>query len=198
VTINSLQTIIEELILQRFFLIPAQLMGMEGIWGMTYYCILMPILCTQICSSGMAALSLCVWNPVQQQWYFENILSFFEEMGQNGWLLFANIMSLIAIGLFNYYAISVTKYVNAIQRAVVGNVSTIIIWIAGLIITATTGQPWASLEWQPNVIQAIGYCFIIISTLTLRDIIKWPCLPRASKIIIVEEEPEEGNLPPKK
>jgi len=190
ITINGLQSIIEELILQRFFLIPAQMMGTEGIWGLMYYTILLPVLCLVECGNIMQSNGLCVWNTVNQAWYFENLLSFFEEMGDNLWLMFANIMSLVTIGLFNYYAISVTKYVNAIQRAIIGNMCTILVWFVGLIITFTTGQPWASTEWQPNVIQAIGYILIVISTLTLRDIIKWPCLPRASKVIIVEDEPE--------
>jgi len=68
-------------------------------------------------------------------------------LGNDGLLIFAVILSLVCIGTYNLFGQIITKYINAVTRAILNVLRTIIIWIVGIIITVSTDSQWEILTW---------------------------------------------------
>ena len=49
--------------------------------------------------------------------------------------------------MFNVAGVTVTKYINALARAIANMTKSIIVWIIGLIITLIYGPTYPNLRW---------------------------------------------------
>ena len=72
----------------------------------------MPILTFSHCPSSLG--SACVEH--KDTFYFERPDNYFNELGNNGVLLFLCILGVFTIGIFNMAGVSVTKYVSSVAR----------------------------------------------------------------------------------
>ena len=48
---------------------------------------------------------------------------------------------------YNIAGNSITKYINAISRAIVNISGTVIVWMFGIILTLTVGKSHSNYEW---------------------------------------------------
>jgi len=112
-------------------------------------------------------------------------------MGENGILIFAVILSVICIGLLNFFGQAVTKYINAVTRSVVNAVRTTIVWLVGIIITVAQPQDdpalkdWEKTEWQSILLELSGFFFLIMALIIHRSLIKFPYKGRWFHEIVV-------------
>jgi hypothetical protein len=83
--------------------------------------------------------------------------------------------------VFNITGLSITRYINALARAVCDVSRTVIIWIVGIIVTVTAGQTKLNYKWE-NIaggaigIQLFGFLLIIFGNLVYNRIIVLPCI----------------------
>jgi hypothetical protein len=49
---------------------------------------------------------------------------------------------------YNIAGNSITKYINAISRAIVNISGTVIVWIFGIILTLTLGKNYPNYKWE--------------------------------------------------
>lgn len=62
-------------------------------------------------------------------------------------LLGLAIFTVIGILVFNVAGVTVTKYINALARAIANMTKSIIVWMLGLIVTVTLGSTYPNLKW---------------------------------------------------
>lgn len=57
------------------------------------------------------------------------------------------IATVLSITFFNFIGLSITKYINALARAILNLTKTALIWVIGIIVTVTVGKNNPSYEW---------------------------------------------------
>ena len=150
---TGIQFIVEEKLLSGYYLDPIKVVGLEGLWGFTYYLICLPIMNNIKCSNK----DLCV-PP-----YVENSVQAFKDLGDNSFCLAMALLTIVSIANFNVFGVSLTKYASAAQRATVDTTRTVVIWAFQLIIGAETIN-------KMTPIQLIGFILLIIGTLVYNEI----------------------------
>lgn len=81
--------------------------------------------------------------------------------------------------LFNISGVTVTKYINALARAIANLTKSILVWIVGIIITVTAGKNHPNLRWEKLqlsiiLMQIIGFILMALGNLIYVGIIKLP------------------------
>lgn len=99
---------------------------------------------------------------------------------------------------FNVLGVSVTKYINALARSIADVTRTVLIWIVGIIITATAGRDHVNYKWQTLdltaiAIQFVGFVILILGNLVYNGIVVVPCISAAlvdeKNMVFIETEP---------
>lgn len=65
---------------------------------------------------------------------------YFRQLGDNHVLMIFCIIYVFSVMTFNITGLSITRYINALARAVCDVSRTVIIWLVGIIVTLTVGQ----------------------------------------------------------
>lgn len=125
----------EEKLFGIYNLQPFEVVGTEGFFGILYYCIALPILCTSTCtlSSG------CVVSTSGKSTY-DSFSLFFEQFGHSAFLGCMIVLGVLTIAVFNVCGVTVTKYISALARSIADVSRTLLVWIASIIITFTAGK----------------------------------------------------------
>jgi len=94
--------IVEEKLLGDYYLDPAFVVGCEGMWGLCYYMVLLPVFQYIQCEG-----KLCNYH------YFENSSYAFAQMGDNFGIIALSFGVIVSIACFNSFGIATTKYASA-------------------------------------------------------------------------------------
>ena len=122
---NAVQFIIEEKLLAKNYLHPLQLVGYEGMWG----------LCLSTIAVTVASFTACDNAEYYcNSGHLESISDAFWMMGNNSGLVVAIIITMITLGFFNFFGLTITKYLSSLARALIMMSVTVIVWIYSLII----------------------------------------------------------------
>jgi len=149
------QFITEEKLLSSYYLDPMFVVGTEGMWGLLYYLILLPIFQKIQCTN-----SLCNFG------YLEDSAFAFEQMGANGIIILESVGVIISIACFNMFGIATTKNASAAQRSTIDTSRTLLIWIMSVL-----------LGLEIFHYQAIfGFIFLVLGTLIYNEILIVPFL----------------------
>lgn len=116
--------IVEEKLLGDYYLDPLKVVGLEGVWGLLMYAILLPIFNNIPCDVE----GLCN-NGV-----LEDTLAAFRDFGSNPALIGLSIGICFSIATFNGFGVTVTKNASAAQRSTIDTSRTVLIWIFFLIV----------------------------------------------------------------
>lgn len=141
------------------------MVGGEGIWGLLYFAILMPILNFTPCNFDDG----CVFHDGKG--YMERTDVFLQQLGADAWLTIAVVLGIISIALFNLFGVNVTKHVSAVARTVVDAVRTVLIWGIGLIVTLTTNKEWENISIYANLVELVGFAFLVFGNLVYKELI---------------------------
>jgi hypothetical protein len=145
--------IFEELFFGRIKIDPLYAVGLEGIFGIMYFCVLLPIFYFIPCE-----LSFCIAGKVE-----DSILAF-EQIGSNSTIAFFWVATMIVIALFNWSGISTTKHASALARSTLNTAKTILVWICSMIIG------WEVFLWP----QLIGFFVLAIGTMIYNEVLVIP------------------------
>lgn len=152
----------EEKILGDYYLEPFLIVGTEGMWGLGYYLILLPIFQLVKCPNQLDPQGL---GKLCNYGYLENSALAFQQMGENGMVIFLYFLTMCSIAGFNVTGISTTKYASAAQRSTIDTSRTFLIWILSLILGLESFLPW----------EIPGFILLVAGTLLYNEIVvvKW-------------------------
>ncbi len=140
---NGLLFVFEAKLLSKYHLEPLQVIGLEGIFGITIEIILVLIFSFIPCPFGPSA---CVFAKDCMP-FMENAGQYFTEIVSSGGLLFFVILGMFSIATFNVSGVAVTKYISPIARSIGDVTRTTLVWLVGIIITASLGANDSSFQW---------------------------------------------------
>jgi hypothetical protein len=110
--------------------------------------------------------------------HFENVPDAFVQMSNSPILVAAILGNVLSISFFNFFGISITKYMSATTRMVLDSVRTLVIWAFSLIVG------WQQFQY----LQLIGFALLITGMVIYNRLLPfkfpYPCEPK-------EEEKEE-------
>jgi drug/metabolite transporter (DMT)-like permease len=163
----------EEKVLNKFHAHPLQLVGVEGATGLTFY------------TFTLIAMYFipCTHNPKQgicPYGIWEDVPAAVMEMSKNGTLIFWVIVTIISLGTFNFFGVSLTYYASATHRAAVNAIRPFVVW--GLCL---------AIGWEKFLyLQLIGYIVAVYGMLLYYGIV--PLNPfKSAKSDETEESPGE-------
>ena len=91
---------------------------------------------------------------------------------------------MFTIAIFNVCGVNVTKHVSSLARSVVDVSRTVIVWIIGIILTATTSSKyykWENLNAGAIVVEAVGFVILVLGNCIYNKIIILPFAKPPSK-----------------
>ena len=150
----------EEKILGDYYLDPLKVVGLEGMWGLCYYAVLLPILQFIPCHNDK---NLCPNMDVM-----EDTGLAVKQWGMNAFILGMNFGIICSIAAFNASGVAVTKNASAAQRSTIDTCRTVLIWVFFLI------YPNEELKEHFSVLQLIGFIILVFGTLVYNEILVLP------------------------
>jgi len=152
--IVAVQMVIEEKFIGKFNVPALQVVGWEGIWGLSVLsCILVLFYYIPGSSAGN---------------HFENAPDAFVMMSNSTPLTLFLLGNVFSIAFFNYFGVSITKYASATTRMVIDSIRTLVIW----------GWSLAFGLQEFQYFQLIGFAFLILGTCIYNEVLVIPFLGR--------------------
>jgi len=155
----AIQMVIEEKFISKYKVPPLQVVGWEGVWG---FSILSCLLVVFYFIPGDSAGN-----------HFENVPDAFVQMSNSYILVLALLGNVISIAFFNFFGISITKYMSATTRMVLDSVRTLVIYVFSL-----------AVGWQQfQYLQIIGFALLICGMILYNEILPlpYPCVPKKTE-----------------
>ena len=150
--------IVEEYFIGDYYLDPMKVVGTEGMWGLSYYFAILPVMQAIHCDGDTGLSKLCNFG------YLENSSYAFAQMKDNAAIIWLSFGMMASIACFNVCGITTTKVASAAQRATIDTSRTLIIWFMSCILGL---EPF---HWQA----IIGFVFLSFGTLLYNEIIVLP------------------------
>eukprot|EP01016_Furgasonia_blochmanni_P044800 TRINITY_DN6252_c0_g2_i1.p1 TRINITY_DN6252_c0_g2~~TRINITY_DN6252_c0_g2_i1.p1 ORF type:complete len:392 (-),score=124.60 TRINITY_DN6252_c0_g2_i1:263-1438(-) len=177
---NGTQFIVEEKIFKQYHMNPIEMVGVEGFFGMgvtTFFIIIASII---PCSGNDA----CVGKN------YENFQMAVDTIFTEPKLFLAVLAGMFSISFFNFFGLSVTKYVSSVARAVLDATRTMLVWIYYMV----TDHEHNKFRW----LQLVGFIILLFGNFTYNEIIEIPGLNKYTKRNLEREtlrddEVEEQN-----
>ncbi|KAJ2659789.1 hypothetical protein IWW48_003304 [Coemansia sp. RSA 1200] len=147
---TATQFVVEEKIIRRYHLTPLRAVGLEGSYGAITVMAAIPVL----------HLAIGRYNPGG---YFD-ASSGFRQIIDNLSVWQTSIYIMLSIAMFNFFGLSVTRYLSATSRATIDTCRTLFIWMSSLALG------WESFSW----IQVIGFVVLVYGTFVYNRVVKLP------------------------
>ena len=155
--------IVEEKLLGSYYLDPLKVVGLEGLWGLIMWCILLPIFQQIKCHTDNN--ELCPYDKL------EDTMRAFQDYDANKILIVLSVCICCSIACFNAFGVSVTKNASAAQRSTIDSSRTVLIWIFFMIVPIY-GTYFESFK----VMQLFGFLLLVFGTLVFNEILVLPFL----------------------
>lgn len=133
---------------------PLQAVGIEGVAGMCYYIILLPIFYAIPCTAS----GVCSGGHV------EDTPAAFEEIGAGVLNMFLWLGFIFSIMLFNFSGVTTTKLTTSLARSTIDTTRTLFVWGISLAIGWEQLSPFTALEF-------FGFILLVIGTLIYNQIV---------------------------
>jgi hypothetical protein len=146
--------VVEEKLLGDMEIHPLQVVGIEGVAGMCYYIILLPIFYVIPCEAD----GICSGGHI------EDTPAAIEEIGSSVLNMFLWLGFIISICFFNFTGVTTTKLTTSLARSTVDTVRTLFVWGISLALGWEQLSPFTALEF-------FGFILLVIGTLIYNQII---------------------------
>ena len=134
--------------------------GLEGFWGLFFWCILLPIF-QQIQCTG----ELCPYGRL------EDTMRAFRDFDTNKNLIILSCFICLSIAFFNSFGVSVTKNASAAQRSTIDTSRTVLIWIFFMVVPV-----YGAYFETFKIMQLFGFLLLVFGTLVFNEILILPFL----------------------
>jgi len=159
--VAACQMVVEEKLLKNSHLAAMHIVGMEGSFGfLLMLLIVLPILYFIPASSSGPFVT-----------FHENSIDALYQMYYNYVILIMGILYCLSIAFYNFFGLSVTKYLTCVHRTLIDACRTIFVWAFELIRPGDKGEKWT--RW--SYLELAGFVFLIAGTVFYYGIIKLPC-----------------------
>lgn len=170
---SATQFILEENFMKKYDCPPLKAVGWEGVWGCSFYIIFLIIAQNIPCAAPIGdeknfATLVCAFNE-RNEYFVEDTLFAFRQLGANGSLLFFCILYICSIGVFNFVGITISKVLSSPARAVLDTIRTIVVWLFFIFPIVDKCH-----REQFQVLQLIGFIFLILGTVIYNEILPIP------------------------
>ena len=174
--LQALQTIVEEQLLHDISAPVTFVVGLEGIYGLIFCSVLMPIM-------GMD------WIPSD---LYEDSIDTFIMIGNNPVILVVVCLYIICIFGFNIAGMTITDYVNAMLRNVMEPLRMITVWIVSVCLYYITDKAIGEKLGLFTILEVFGFVLLISGFLLYTKVIKIPQLFNYPLKDIVNAEENEN------
>lgn len=147
---TATQFVVEEKIIRRYHLTPLRAVGLEGSFGSVTVMAAIPVLHFAIGRTHPGS-------------YFDAPEGF-RQIIDNPSVWHTSIYIMLSIAMFNFFGLSVTRYLSATSRATIDTCRTLFIWISSLALG------WETFSW----IQVIGFVILVYGTFIYNRVLTLP------------------------
>ncbi|KAI0035975.1 hypothetical protein K488DRAFT_76307 [Vararia minispora EC-137] len=176
---SATQFVVEEKILSHYTIPPLLAVGYEGFFGALSIVILLPLLpLISVPPSSPAA----AWLDLPRGW---------AQLVNTPTVLWSGLLVALSISFFNFFGLSVTKYVSATARSLTDTCRTLAIWIVSVLIG------WEILMWPVSVLQVLGFGLLVYGTFLFNGLVAPPPFlrpPTAAPENLAAPAPERSAL----
>jgi hypothetical protein len=138
--------------LRQYSVPPLLAVGYEGLFGAVSIILLLPLLLLIKPSPSSPAAG---WFDLVKGWH---------QLVDTPSVLYSGIVIACSIALFNFFGLSVTKYVSATSRSLTDTCRTLAIWIVSLLLG------WELLVWPISLLQVVGFGLLVYGTVRLQRV----------------------------
>jgi len=175
--IQACQMIIEELLLKKRNFEPLNVVFMEGFWGITIMTLIVfPVLYfIRADPISPAQYATAQPNPIFDI-FTENIYDSFAQMSSQNIFLFENLILLFSIAFFNFFGLSLARYLSTVHRTLIDACRTVTVWLFQVVLRYVFGLTSAgeAVGWF-SIIQLIGFIFLVSGTVLYNEVFRIPC-----------------------
>ncbi|KAI1384657.1 uncharacterized protein F4822DRAFT_433200 [Hypoxylon trugodes] len=171
---TATQFVLEEFLLERSSIEAIEVVGWEGLFGLAVTLI------------GMLVLHLVIGRTDAGRYGMFDAVEGFRQMTEYRAIWVSSILTMISIGGFNFFGLSVTRSVSATARSTIDSCRTLFIWIVSL------GLGWETFKW----LQVVGFVLLVYFTFLFNGVVQPPIKalrPREEVDELLPEEPIEHN-----
>ncbi|KAI0526603.1 hypothetical protein F5B22DRAFT_167462 [Xylaria bambusicola] len=171
---TATQFVLEESLLERSKIEPIEVVGWEGLFGLSVTLI------------GMLVLHFAVGRTDAGRLGPFDAVEGYRQMVENKVVLISSFLIMISIGGFNFFGLSVTRTVSATSRSTIDTCRTLFIWIVSL------GLGWETFKW----LQVVGFALLVYFTFLFNGIVQPPfefLRPSSEPEELLPEQPVEHN-----
>jgi drug/metabolite transporter (DMT)-like permease len=167
--IGGANWVIEEKFFGDIVVPPLQAVGIEGLSGLIYFAILLPIFYYIPCYNT----NMCAGSG-----HVENVPYAFKQVGNNGLLLFFFIGNIFSVAIFNWSSLSVTKNASSLARSTIDTSRTIVVWSVDLII-----------GWEVfSYVQLVGFLLLAFGSFVYNEVLVLPWFGFKEAVALHREE----------
>ena len=184
----------EEKILKNYDVPPLKAVGMEGMWGVGCYIILLFIFYFIRCEDWYDILkdNICIKDDLEGAIRFENALFAFRQIWYSWEIKLYLSMYILSIAFFNFSGLTISKNASATSRTIVDTLRTIVVWTFFLVMPFVPEETKETFSW----LQLVGFLILILGGLIYNEIlvIKFWGFADNTKAAIKKREEEEKLL----
>ena len=188
----------EEKILKKFDAPPLKAVGMEGMWGVACYIILLFIFYFIRCESWYDILkdNICIKDSDTGELRFENALFAFKQIWDSWRLKLYISLYVLSIASFNFSGLTISKYASATSRTIVDTLRTVLVWTFFLVMPFVPDDTKEKFSW----LQLLGFMILILGGLIYNEILvlKFWGFADNTKAAIKKREEEQKLLEERK
>ncbi|KAH7474137.1 hypothetical protein PRIC1_014451 [Phytophthora ramorum] len=163
----ALQIVVEEHMMLALNVSPMLLVGFEGLWGLVFYVILVPIL----------TLTPAGGSTFARTWH-EDFVDSFVQVSNSPTLMVLILAYIVAVGTLNVTGNYVTKHLSAVMRSIAETLRTLGVWTLSLFVyyvvqwqgSASPGEQWTTYSW----LELLGFVLMVYGTLAYKQLIHLP------------------------
>ncbi|KAI0881900.1 uncharacterized protein GGS22DRAFT_171019 [Annulohypoxylon maeteangense] len=171
---TATQFVLEEFLLERSSIEAIEVVGWEGLFGLAVTLI------------GMLVLHLVVGRTEAGRYGMFDMVEGFRQMVEYKAVWASSLLTMVSIGGFNFFGLSVTRSVSATARSTIDSCRTLFIWIVSL------GLGWESFKG----LQVVGFALLVYFTFLFNGVVQPPfkfLQPDEEVEELLPEEPIEHN-----
>ncbi|KAI1457100.1 integral membrane protein [Annulohypoxylon moriforme] len=171
---TATQFVLEEFLLERSSIEAIEVVGWEGLFGLAVTLI------------AMLILHLVVGRTDAGRYGMFDMVEGFRQMVEYKAVWVSSLLTMVSIGGFNFFGLSVTRSVSATARSTIDSCRTLFIWIVSL------GLGWESFKG----LQVVGFALLVYFTFLFNGVVQPPfkfLQPREEVEELLPEEPIEHN-----
>ena len=152
--------ILEEKFLKHRNLPVAQVVGMEGMWGVILMC--------------SVVLPAMYYLPGADGGSYENAYEALYMLAHSHTLMWLVMGYVVSIAFYNFLGLNVSKHLSTVHRTLIDGLRTTVVWIVDLIIFYFVNEAYGEAWNDYSLVQLAGFGLLLLGTLVYNKILRLP------------------------